>query len=235
MRSGCISGSYNTLSVERIRLLAGAPPAPDGVAHRDRHFTVVARFVSKKNLKLAIEAYANYHFRSAGSVPLHLCGSGPLEAELRSQVRDLRLEHKVVFRGFLQTADICQTLAQTLALILPSVEEQFGNVVLEALAMGVPIILSDNCGARDKLVRTAVNGFIVEPDNAVGFAYFMTALAGDESLWRRMAEAARAQEVAIDAAAFARSAVEHLDERIRPQTFETVDPPPATNELGSLP
>jgi len=71
-------------------------------------------------------------------------------------------------------------------LILPSTEEQFGQVVPEALAMGLPIIISANCGARDELVRTGVNGFVVESDNAEGMASFMLLLATDEALWRRM-------------------------------------------------
>ena len=54
--------------------------------------------------------------------------------------------------------------------------------------MGLPVILSDNCGARDRLVRSGVNGFVIESDNPKGMAYFMTQLSEDESLWRRMCD-----------------------------------------------
>ena len=64
-------------------------------------------------------------------------------------------------------------LRKSLALILPSTEEQFGFVVLEALALGIPVIVSENVGARDLHVRTGVNGFIFEPDNEKGLAFFM--------------------------------------------------------------
>jgi hypothetical protein len=55
-----IKPNYNAVSMARICDLSGAPPAPDGVAHHDRHFVLVARFVPKKNLTVALEAFAMY-------------------------------------------------------------------------------------------------------------------------------------------------------------------------------
>ena len=178
---------YDTLSLERVRRLAGVPPAPDGVPFAQRHFTIIARFVPKKNLARAVEAYDLYRgLAGAGARPLHLCGSGPLEAELRAEVARRGLEGHVLFRGFLQEKAIAETLGSTLCLLLPSLEEQFGLVVNEALAMGVPAILSDQCGARDLLVRSGVNGHIVEPDNPEGLARHMLSVASDEAEWRRL-------------------------------------------------
>ena len=201
-----IRPNYNAVSTTRIRSLAGAPPAPEGVRYRDRHFVLVARFVPKKNVRMALEAFAMYVRRSRNPRPLHLCGSGPLERELRHQVGVLGIESLVHFRGFLQTAEVCRTFASSLALLLPSVEEQFGNVVPEALAMGVPVILSDNCGARDLLVRSGVNGFVVEPDNPQGLALFMEMLADDEEIWERMCRSAIDFSKEGDAGRFAESA-----------------------------
>jgi L-malate glycosyltransferase len=200
-----IALNYCALSFERLRRLADAPLAPDGQAFKGRHFTIVARFVPKKNLEMALRAYAIYRAKAARPRPLHLCGSGPLEGALRVRVNELGLDADVVFRGFVQTDEVCRTLAQTLALILPSVEEQFGNVVTEAQALNVPVILSENCGARDPLVRSGVNGFVIEPDNPEGLAFFMQLLADDEALWRRMCHAAPAFSYRADVAEFVRS------------------------------
>ncbi len=190
--SHMIAGEYNAVSVSRIRRQAGVPPAPEGPAYSDRHFTAIARFVPKKNLSMLLSAYALY--RQSVDMPrlLHLCGSGPGEDALRQQAADLGIYEHIVFRGWLQDKAIFQTLGQTLALLLPSVEEQFGNVVIEAQAMGLPVIVSDNCGARDLLVRSGVNGFVIEPDNARGMAYFMRVLSEDEVLWHGMSEEATA-------------------------------------------
>jgi len=95
---------------------------------------------------------------------------------------------KLVFRGFVQAPEVARTLASTLALILPSTEEQWGLVVNEALAMGVPVLCAMNAGARDLLVRTEINGFLFEADNAAGLASLMCRLSTDRAEWQRLAE-----------------------------------------------
>jgi glycosyltransferase involved in cell wall biosynthesis len=179
---------YDTVSVERVRRLAGAPPAPQGLDFASRHFTIVARLVPKKNLHLALEAYALYRGEvGAAARSLHICGNGPLEGELRRRAQTLGLT-QVEFHGFLQAPEIARMLASTLALILPSTEEQWGLAINEAVAMGVPILCSDIVGAHDLLVRTAINGYCFEPDNALGLARLMQRLAADEREWRALAE-----------------------------------------------
>lgn len=180
-----IATEYDTLSIQRIQkqaILAGNRDIPLS----ERHFTIIARHVPKKNIPLALNAYAQYCALVAQPAELHLCGSGFLENQLRDLAKQLGIADKVIFKGFIQTEQISEALSSSLALILPSSEEQFGLVVIEALAMRVPVLLSTACGARDKLVRTGVNGFVFEPDNAEGLAWFMSLIAHDEALWQRM-------------------------------------------------
>jgi L-malate glycosyltransferase len=206
---------YDTVSLERVRALAETLPAPEGVPHADRHFTIVARFVPKKNLSLALEAYGAYVTRHPHAPrDLHLCGSGELERELRQQADRLGLKG-VHFRGYLQEHEIARVLGSSLSLILPSVEEQHGLVVNEALAMGVPVLVSDNCGARDLLVRSGVNGFVFEPDNAEGLAHFMGILDQDGDEWRRLAAGARQFQHRADTTLFV-DAVEQVLARFAP-------------------
>jgi len=179
----------DTISINRVRALAGSPPAPNGVPYSNRHFTIIARLVPKKNVAMAIAAYEKYRLIEGVSArELHICGSGELEDHLRCDVAERDLTG-VRFLGFLSSAGVAKILAHTLALILPSTEEQWGLVVNEAIAMGVPILCSDNVGARDLLVRTGVNGYIFEPNNSDGLAYLMHRLATDKAEWRRFAEA----------------------------------------------
>jgi L-malate glycosyltransferase len=192
MRPERIALGYDTASLARLRRLAGCDPAPGGLPHGGRHFTVIARFVPEKNLGLALAAYARY--RLAAQAPareLWLCGAGRFEAALKAEVAHRGIAG-VRFMGYLQEDGIATALASSLALILPSVEEPFGLVVNEALALGVPVILSENCGARDLLVRTAVNGYVVEPDNAEGLAHLMGRLAAEPAEWARLAANSRA-------------------------------------------
>jgi len=207
--SNRIQSFYNTVSLDRIRNLAGVAPAPDGVPFRERHFTIVARLVVKKNISMALKAMKLYSQQVPHPRELHIFGTGPLEAELRHQAREGGIANLVRFRGFQQTADISRAYGTSLALVLPSVEEQFGNVILEAQAMGLPIILSENCGGRDVLVRSGVNGFVIEPDNPVGTAYFMSLLSEDQKLWQNMCIASQQYVEQADSSRFA-EAVEAL-------------------------
>lgn len=213
--SESITGGYNTLSLARVRSWAEAAPAPEGAPLADRHFSIVARFVPKKNLSLALEAYALYLREVDAPQTLHLAGYGPLEGELRRRVRDLGLEKQVIFEGALSNRAVCRLLATTSMLLLPSLEEQFGNVVIEAQAMGLPVIVSDNCGCWDDLVRSGVNGFVVEPDNAIGLAYFMKLLSTDARLWGQMCLAARDSAELGDVKQFAKGIGALLDGKKR--------------------
>jgi len=192
---------YDTVSISRIRRMALGDKNKSDVPYSERHFTVVARFVEKKNLPLVLDAYRRYRREAGKSVrELVICGSGPLEGKLKAIGEGL---DGVQFAGFLQTKAVAQVLGSTLALILPSTEEQWGLVVNEALAVGVPVLVSDAIGARDTLVRSAVNGYLFEPDNAEGLARLMQHIAGDEEDWRRLSDGANRFAHLGDVARFA--------------------------------
>ena len=203
LRRDRIKSPYNAVSLARICRLAGAPPAPEGAPFRERHFTIVARLIPKKNVSTALDAFAIYASRVDAPRELHIFGNGPLDEQLHEQARSLGIDKLVRFHGFLQTAEVSRSYGRSLALLLPSIEEQFGNVVPEAMALGLPLILSDNCGARDVLLQSGVNGYIVEPDNPQGMANYMQWLSEDEPLWRSMCLASRELADRADASRFA--------------------------------
>ncbi|RYG88867.1 MAG: glycosyltransferase [Alphaproteobacteria bacterium] len=203
---------YNAISISRIRAQSPAEPAPDGDHFAGRHFTIVARLVPKKNITLAIRAFALA--RAAGlSRNLVVCGSGPLLESLQTLCQDLGVAAAVEFRGFVQTAGVSAALSSTLALVLPSTEEQFGVVIAEAVALGVPVLASENCGARDTLVRSGVNGFVFEPDNADGLARMMLMLDRDEALWRELSLNSARFAAAADTPIFVESVIALADRR----------------------
>lgn len=205
IREDRIAEGYDTLSVARVRAQAGAAPAPEGCPHADRHFAVVARFVEKKNLPTAIAAYARYRelVEGDGGTPrtLVLCGDGPQRDGLAESVARRGLAG-VRFAGFVQAPEIAATLARSLALLLPSTEEQWGLVVNEAFALGVPVLASARVGAADGLLRAGVNGFLFDPFEVEGMARVMRDLDGDREGWRRLAAGARDSAAAGDVARF---------------------------------
>ncbi|HUC64908.1 MAG TPA: glycosyltransferase [Stellaceae bacterium] len=200
---------YDTVSMERLARLAGT----DRPAHAERHFSVIARFVPEKNLELALDAYAAYRRRCSGPPrALLLCGAGPLEDDLKRRVAEVGIDG-VRFCGWLDDHEVARVLASSLALVLPSTEEPFGLVVNEAIALGVPVLLAENCGARDHLVRSGVDGYVIEPDNAEGLSVLMERLARDEAEWQRLSANTKLFRSAADTAAFV-AGVEELLQRL---------------------
>jgi glycosyltransferase involved in cell wall biosynthesis len=201
---------HNTVSLARV-LESARGSSPNQPPFANRHFVIVARFVPKKDIGTALAAYARYRELAAGAAHgLHICGSGALEGEIRTRIADLRLEG-VVLHGFLQRDGVARVLAGGLALIVPSVEEQWGLVVNEALAFCLPILATDQVGARDLLVRSAVNGYIFEPGNVAGLAQLMLRLAADEAEWCRLVEGSRQLRERADSARFADAVVALLE------------------------
>ena len=74
-----IAPGYNTLSIDRVRDWAGAPPAPEGAPLEQRHFTIISRYVEKKNLPFALLAYGFYLEEVEAPQELHLIGYGEQE------------------------------------------------------------------------------------------------------------------------------------------------------------
>ena len=185
---------YDTVSIERVRAMGGGIAAPDGAAYAARDFIFVGRFVDKKNLVELVEGYAQYaDTAGAAARRLVLIGSGPEEPAIRARADELGVSERIDFPGFLGAEAVAQRLGQGLALVLHSAEEQWGLVVNEALAFGLPAIISPAVGSGDLLIRNLVNGYVIELGAPDGLAAAMTAMAGDEASWRAMVAASHAR------------------------------------------
>jgi len=133
----------------------------------ENYFLASARFIEKKNLSTLIEAYAEYRRRSetAAKVPwdLVVLGDGPLRETLNSQVSTLDLDDHVHLAGFEPYDELPVYYALAKAFVHASTTEQWGLVVNEAIASGVPVIVSERCGCVPELVQG--NGFTFDPTN----------------------------------------------------------------------
>jgi 1,2-diacylglycerol 3-alpha-glucosyltransferase len=135
-------------------------------------FLTVCRFIPKKNLGLLLEAYRRYrNVAGAGAWDLVLCGAGPLEEALARQARDIGGVH---FPGFQQIEALPIFYGLASVFILASSHfEQWGLVVNEAMASGLPVLVSRACGCAPELVRQGVNGFTFDPGDLEGLARLM--------------------------------------------------------------
>ncbi len=198
-----VLAGYDTVGLARVREQGGEPTI-DWV---ERPFVFVGRFVAKKNIAFLLEAYALYRAQG-GARRLVLVGGGELESEVAAKIAALELGEQVEATGFVDAAEVSRRLAQGLALLIPSTEEQWGLVVNEALAFALPVVASEPVGSRDTLVHNLVNGFVLAPDATAGWAAAMLALGSDRAAWERMSEAGRALQPSADTARFGEAVAE---------------------------
>jgi len=107
---------------------------------------------------------------------LVLLGDGPLKSDLCHLISDLGLQHSVLLPGFKQYPDLPAYYGLASAFIHASTTEQWGLVVNEAMASGLPVLVSNRCGCAQDLVREGVNGFTFDPYNVEEMANVMLRL-----------------------------------------------------------
>jgi 1,2-diacylglycerol 3-alpha-glucosyltransferase len=145
------------------------------------YFLASARFVEKKNLPRLLDAYSLYR-KSCPAVPwsLVLLGDGHLRSELESKVESLVLRDRVIMPGFKQIAELPSYYAFAGAFIHPSTVEPWGLVVNEAMASGLPVLVSNRCGCAPELVHEGVNGFTFDPFKVEEMAEQMRQISSTE-------------------------------------------------------
>jgi 1,2-diacylglycerol 3-alpha-glucosyltransferase len=128
----------------------------------ERVFLFVGRLSAEKNVHRLLDAMAEYRRRAgAGAWGLLLVGSGPEGESIERRVRTLR--GTVALVGFKQLAELAQIYATAATLILPSTSEPWGLVVNEAMAAGLPVLVSDRAGSANDLVFPGINGYVFNP------------------------------------------------------------------------
>ena len=154
------------------------------------YLLAVARLVPEKNIGFLLEAYARYASANPkGPLPLVIVGDGPERSMLEARIRSLSLERLVRLPGFRQYNSLPAIYSGARAFILPSAFEPWGLVVNEAMAAGLPVLVSNRCGCAPNLVRDGVNGFTFDPHDQQGLARLLGELARDELLAARMGTA----------------------------------------------
>lgn len=157
----------NTLQAAYERALANRVQEQNRLGLRPNNFVFVGRFIAFKNLPALISAFSEALKQSRQSAEwgLILLGEGPDYDSLTKQINDLNLTDQVKLmpsRPWYQVPDV---LALSDVLVLPSLSEPWGLVVNEAMACGMPVIVSNRCGCAADLVQEGKNGFVFDPQN----------------------------------------------------------------------
>lgn len=162
----------------------------------EKFFLTCCRFIPKKNVARLLDAYRQYRSAHADGWGLVICGGGRLEKDLKARARDLGLDD-VVWPGFVQIDDLPKYYGLASAFVLASTVEQWGLVVNEAMASGLPVVVSKTVGSRYDLVRNGENGCIFDPCSVDEMAECFGKLSSlSEEERTRMGE--RSQEIIKD-------------------------------------
>jgi len=129
-----------------------APRSGDGL-----NVVCVSRLIARKGLGDLIRAVS---LVGDPDVRLLLAGSGNRRLDLQKLARNLGVADRVAFLGFVPHEEINRVYREGDLFVLPSLNEGMSNTVLEAMACGLPVVMTDTGGARE-LIRRGENGFLV--------------------------------------------------------------------------
>lgn len=171
----------------------------------DCYILSLGRFVSKKNLSTLVRAFSVLS-RSLESCPsLVFVGSGETETMLRNEACELGISYRDVgskgdqapepgeigFYGFRQIDENPAFYALAEFFVLPSLWEEWGLVVNEAMACGLPVLVSSAAGCAEDLVDYGGNGYTFDPKNPNELAERMMELSLNQEMRTRMGDRSR--------------------------------------------
>lgn len=144
---------------------------------RKKRIVSVARLEPQKNHRLLIDAFAEF-IEEFPDYELYIFGIGELEGALKKQVRELKLEEKVVFKGFSQK--VKEEIIDSAMFVLSSDYEGISNSMIEALAMGIPVISTDcPVGGSRAYIKNGTSGLLTPVGDKKALVEAMKKIAGD--------------------------------------------------------
>lgn len=148
---------------------------------------MVARLVPEKGYEYAINAFYRV-LKDYPNALLVIIGSGSLEKSLKNMCSELGIENNVVFMGYRQ--DVENLMADFDLFVLSSVSEGLGLSLLEAMALGKPVVATIT-GGIPEVIKDGTNGLLVQPGNDVYLAENMVKILSDRDLARRLGDEAK--------------------------------------------
>lgn len=136
------------------------------------YFLFVGRFSPEKNIIYLLECFGKLQEEGLEEWGLILVGNGPQKKEIESFINKNKIKN-VVLPGFVQKEEIPFYYAISNIFVLPSISEPWGLVVNEAIACGLPVLVSNRCGCYPDIVHDGENGFSFNPFNEKELIKFM--------------------------------------------------------------
>jgi glycosyltransferase involved in cell wall biosynthesis len=154
-----------------------------GAVNGEVRLLYVGRVSREKDLDVLAAAYRRLRDQHL-PIQLLVVGDGPYSDALAMSLPE------AIFTGYLTGKELATAYASADVFVFPSTTDTFGNVILEAQACGLPVVVSDSGGPKE-LVEDRANGLITKSHDAEDFARAIRTLVTDSALRQRMATAAR--------------------------------------------
>jgi glycosyltransferase involved in cell wall biosynthesis len=183
-----VDNDYFQREADAVRKTAAEVRARYGLP--ESYFLFVGRFDPVKNLSRLMDVYAAYKRLAEKPWDLVLCGSGEEEPAIRQRVELLGLE-SVRFMGFRQISELPSFYGLASAFVAASTKDTWNLTVNEAMAGGLPVLVSRACGCAQDLVKDGVNGFTFDPYDVEGLARLMARMSSGERDLAAMGRASR--------------------------------------------
>jgi glycosyltransferase involved in cell wall biosynthesis len=144
----------------------------------------------EKNLEQVLRTYESLRLIDT-QLKLVMVGDGPLREQFQQR------HPNIIFPGMLSQTELAAYYASSDLFVFPSQTETFGNVTLEALASGIPVLAFDCAAARD-WVQHGINGWLVPENNSDGFVDQAVAIFKTPNLLEQVTFSTRQQVVHLD-------------------------------------
>ena len=150
--------------------------------YHGRQLLYVGSLIQRKGLDLLLPALA----KTSDDIRLVIVGEGAEKENLLHQARELGIEERIDFRGFVEGAPLRELYHTSDIFVLPTREDCFGLVILEAMCASLPVISSKYADGAFDLVEEGKNGYIIDPEDAEAFAKTIDDAFADEGQLARM-------------------------------------------------
>jgi glycosyltransferase involved in cell wall biosynthesis len=142
----------------------------DALRHKhglpERYLFCCSRLVDKKNLFFLLDAFDRYRRNTNDAWDLVIVGEGPLRDAIASRISEPGLTSHVHLPGRKSYDELPDLYGLASAFVLPSINDEWGLVVNEAMAAGLPVLVSKGTGCHEDLVEGGVNGYVFDPSDA---------------------------------------------------------------------
>lgn len=161
-----------------------------GATEQTKVLISVGRMAPEKNLEQVLKVFDSLKYLG-NQIKLVMVGDGPLKEQFKQRYPE------IIFPGMLSQSNLANYYASSDIFVFPSQTETFGNVTLEALASGIPVLAFDCAAARD-WVQTDVNGWLVPESQPENFVAKAIEIFKSETLLDDVTNSTRQQIVHLD-------------------------------------